>query len=135
MVLSIINTDNNSISLSEFINLQSVKNLKIKDEEILSQLKNLKEISIPQDQNKFFINFNFSNQIFIFNLSHKNKSLKDLSFLNSQENFAKEFSFENKQILRMKELENNSLLIVLNSGINIKENHQKIIANKNVNLK
>jgi len=99
----------------------------------LTQLKKLKEISINnnykdnQNPEKFFFNFNHNTQIFIFN------QIKNLSkIFSTAENFAKEFNFDTKDILRIKEINNNSFLVVLNSSINIKENHQKIISNKNV---
>ena len=114
--------------LSELLNLQTVKNLGKTKEEILIELKSIKEISTNQD--KLFFNFNYNTQIFIF--SHLKNSCKNLTL----ENLAKEFGFDIKQILRMKMLENNnSFLVVLNSSIAIRENHQKIISAKNVNFK
>ncbi len=130
-VLSIINTNNdiNSISISEFLNLQSVKSLQISNEDTITQLKNIKEISINNNnQEKFFYNFKPQTQIFIFNQMKNSQK-----FFSNVENFSKEFNFEAKDILRIKEIDNNNFyLVVLNSNINIKENHQKIISNKNV---
>jgi hypothetical protein len=88
-----------------------------------------------QNQEKFFYNFNSLTQIFIFT---QIKNL--LKIFSNEENFAKEFNFETKEILRIKEIYNinnnnniTSFLVVLNSNLNIKENQQKIISNKNVN--
>ena len=131
-VLSIINTDDNSIAVSEFLDLQSVKNLKISQEEIFSQLKKIKEISIKTNTNqeKLFYNFNHQTQIFIFNQIKNSQKI-----FSNVENFSFEFDFEPKDILRIKEIDNNNnsyYLVVLNSNVNIKENQQKIILNKNV---
>ena len=111
-------------------NNESKTNTNSDKEQSQSQSQNPKQI-----QGKLFYNFNPQTQIFIFT---QIKNL--LKIFSNEENFAKEFNFETKEILRIKEIYNinnnnniTSFLVVLNSNLNIKENQQKIISNKNVN--
>lgn len=129
--LSIINAENNSFLLTDFLNLKNIKNLALTKEEVLSQLGKIKEISITinTNQEKYFYTFDHNTQIFIFN------QMKNLQkSFSTPEKFAEEFGFGIKQIIRMKEIgnNNNSFLVVLNSSTNIKENQQKIISNKKI---
>lgn len=116
------------MNFTEFLNLESVKNLYFSQEEIISQIRKIKEISLNLNQEKIYYNFNPQTQIFIFNQIKNSQKI-----FSNAENFSFEFEFDKKDILRIKEIDNNnSYLVVLNSNVNIKENQQKIIFNTNV---
>merc|ERR1712151_833447 len=96
----------------------------------------MKEISLNEEKEKILLNYNNNTQIFIFNI----RNSLSVNCFKDEENFAEEFDFEKKQIIRLKEIKEilndkeikNYFLVALNSSINIKENFQKIIANKNI---